>query len=307
VEAAAVARPVGAARPSLFARLFGRGRRAGADVGTPLAPSYAELQAAVGGAPAGVPPLDQLTIRQWLWGPGFAIPGDAAHALGLVKPFGLDPAMSMLDAAAGLGGVARIVAEAFGTYVTGLERDPETAHRGMAMSIAQGLAKRAPISVIDPENLELREGAYDCILARQATYTLTDKERFLRVLILALKPRGQLLMTELVHEGETPELAAWVAQQPIRPQLWTVAQYTDCLSSLGCELRITEETTASHRAQIIGGWANLLRTVDLRALPRAHLVAIVDEAEHWMRTVMALDSGALKTYRFYGLATRGRR
>jgi SAM-dependent methyltransferase len=307
--ASAVGSTVGVARPSLFARLLARVRRRQAEAEPPPVAVAGDAAVSPSAVRAAIPPLDPLTIRQWLWGPGFAIPGNAEHALGLVRPFGLDPSMSMLDVAACLGGPARAVAEAFSTYVTGLERDPEIARRGMEMSVAQGMAKRAPISAYDPEALELRHGSYDCILGRQATYTLVDKERFLRVLILALKQRGQLLLTDLVADpahSDDPALAAWAAGQPIAPRLWTVGQYTDCLTSLGFDLRITEDTTHVYHAQIVSGWAHLLRSVDLRRLPRPHLIAVVDEAEHWMRTVQALDRGALKTYRFYGLAARGR-
>src|SRR5215469_13451931 len=59
--------------------------------------------------------LTRLTIAQWLWGDGFVMPGDADFVLELVKPFGLTPAMSMLDLSAGLGGPARAIAQAFGT------------------------------------------------------------------------------------------------------------------------------------------------------------------------------------------------
>jgi hypothetical protein len=40
-------------------------------------------------------------------------------------------------------------------------------------------------------------------------------------------------------------------------------------------------------------------------LPKQHLLAIVDEAERWVRTIAALDGGALRAYRFYALAGSG--
>jgi SAM-dependent methyltransferase len=281
---------------------------------TPIEPTPRKQPAPGKPAPARpvvppVPPIDRFDVRQWLWGPGFVIPGDADHVLGLVKPFGLNPAMSVLDVAARLGGPARAIAEAFGTYVTGLERDPELARRGMEMSVASGMSKRAAISAINPETYELRQGLYDCVLGRQATYAVDDKERFLRVLMQGLKPRGQLLLTELVIDrdaGGDEELAEWMAQQTARPSLWSVAQYTDCLASLGFEIRISEDMTASYRSEILRGWQSLLKRVNLRRLPRSHLHTVVDEAERWMRTILALDAGVLRVYRLYALAVRQR-
>ena len=297
-----------AERPSLLARVLSRLR------GHPGAPPPSDIDiktdraSAAPAAPAPsdpVAPLDPLTIRQWLWGPGFHIPGNRDYVLNLVKPFAANAAMSMLDVAAGLGGPARAVAEAFDTYVTGLERDPELARRGMEMSVAAGKHKHAPVSAMDPESFELKPGTFDGIIGRGATYMVQDKERFLRVLMLGLKPRGQLLLTDYVLEpslAQRPELALWSPLQPYPPTLWTLRQYTDCLRSLGFDIRITEDITDDLKAQIVIGWDNLLQTVDLKALPRAHKRAVVDEAERWVKTIMTLNSGALKAYRLFALA-----
>src|ERR1051326_1723318 len=86
-------------------------------------------------------PLDGLTLAQWLWGAGCHTPGDEDHILDLVKPFALNPAMSMLYLGAGLGGGARAIATKFATYVTALERDATLARRGMEMSTLQGMQK----------------------------------------------------------------------------------------------------------------------------------------------------------------------
>jgi hypothetical protein len=208
-----------------------------------------------------------------------------------------------------MGGAARAISEAFGTYITGLERDPDLARRGMEMSIAAGMQRHAPVSAIDPETFELRTGAFDCILARGATYTVQDKERFMRVLILGLKQRGQLLMTDYVLDparAERPELALWTALQPYPPSPWTLQQYTDCFKSLGFDVRITEDITHDLKLQIVLGWDHLVQTVDIKALPRPHKLQIVNEAERWVKTIMALDAGVVKAYRFYALAGSAR-
>ncbi len=293
-----------AARPSLLARIIARLRGEGEAQPPAVEP---QLHPHVAGTP--VAPLDPLVVRQWLWGPGFHLPGNAEYVLKLVKPFAANPAMSMLDVAAGLGGPARAIAEAFGTYVTGLERDAELARRGMEMSIVAGKQRHAPISVIDPETFELRTSAFDCVIGRGATYMVQDKERFMRVLILGLKQRGQLLLTDYVIEpklAQRPELAMWAALQPHPPSLWTLQQYTDCFKSLGFDVRITEDITHDLKLQIVLGWDNLVQTVDIKALPKSHKLQIVGEAERWVKTIVTLDSGAVKAYRFYALAGSAR-
>ncbi|MBV9523290.1 MAG: methyltransferase domain-containing protein [Alphaproteobacteria bacterium] len=248
-----------------------------------------------------------MTVAQWLWGDGFVMPGDAEFVLELVKPFGLTPAMSMLDLSAGLGGSARAITQAFGTYVTGLERSVERAKRGMEMSKAADLGKRAAIAHYDPESVELRANGFDCILGRGATYNVIEKERLLRVLYGGLKARGELLLHEFTLDpatGERPELAAWAAREHYPPQLWTIDQYTDCLASLGFDIRVIEDVTGLYRNMIIAGWAQLLREVDLRAMARKHRLTIIDEAELWVHRIGALQCGALRVYKIHALVNK---
>lgn len=250
------------------------------------------------------PPLDAATLAQWLWGAGFHVPGGEEHMLGLVKPFALNPAMSMLYVGAGLGGGARAIASKYSTYVTALEADAALVRLGVEMSTLQGLQKRAPVTIYDPATLELRSHSFDCILARQCTYTLEDKARFLKVLVAALKPHGHLLITDYVAApGTGGALAGWQRQQPRPPHLWTAQQYKDCITRLGLDSRVAEDTTAKVRQLILGGWAQMIATIDLPNLPKPHLLTIVDEAERWVRTLAAMDAGALRIYRFYALAS----
>jgi cyclopropane fatty-acyl-phospholipid synthase-like methyltransferase len=276
----------------------------------PKAPPGPHHESADKGESAGgvvIAPLSRMTVGQWLWGDGFIMPGDAAYVLELVKPFGLTPAMSALDLSAGLGGPARVIAQAFGTYVTGLERSPERAKRGMEMSTAANLAKRATIIHYDPESLELRANSFDCVIARGSTYNVVEKERLLRVVHQGMKQRSQLVLNEFVIDpaiGERPELAAWMACETHPPVLWTVRQYTDCLTSLGFDIRVAEDITIVYRSLIVAGWARLLNEVDLKALAKQHRLTVIDEAELWMRRIAALECGALKVFRIYALLNK---
>jgi cyclopropane fatty-acyl-phospholipid synthase-like methyltransferase len=257
-------------------------------------------------APA-VAPLSRLTVAQWLWGDGFVSPGDAEYVLDFVKPLGLSPAASLLDLSAGLGGPARVIAQAFGTYVTGLERSPERAKRGMEMSAAANLGKKATVAAYDPETLELRANSFDCIIGRGATYNVVEKERLFRVAHHGLKQRGQLLFNEFMMDptaGERPELAAWKAKESYPPRLWTLDQYTDCLSSLGFDIRITTDLTGAYRSMITTRWARMLEEIDLKAMAKQHRLTVIDEAELWVRRIGAIENGGLRVYRVYALLNK---
>lgn len=260
------------------------------------APSTREATAAA----ATVAP-DPLAIRQRLYGRGYIIPGDAAWMLSLVEPFHLGASSAMLDLAAGLGGPARAIAQAFHARVTGIERDYDRARQGNAVSSALGASHLLRIKACDPETLELGDAKFDCALGREASYTVAAKERFLRVVVQALRPRGQIVLTDFVLDrgaGERPELDAWQSRLVLRPSLWTAAQYADCFKSVGYGLRRAEDISALYRRQIVAGWMGYLRAGEIRGQPTAQVEAVLAEAEACFRTVAALESGALKYYRF---------
>lgn len=257
--------------------------------------------------PAEPPPLDRLTVMEWLWGKGYVLPGGEAFVLDLVKPSGLGPSMSLLDLSAGLGGPARTIAKSFHTYVTGMERDYQLAQAGQRMSVAAGMERRAEIIHYNPEDLELRKHRFDAILGRLVTFALRDKERFLRVLSEALKPGGKLMLTDFVVEPGRlldPALLAWAEHEPIPPVLWTLQQYEDCLAGLGFDVRIAEDRTDAYCQMIVSAWSQMIQERDLRSLPRHDLGVVVDEAEFWANRVAALERGGLRFMRLFALAPR---
>ena len=265
---------------------------------------------AAGQPPRGAAALeapDAATVRQWLWGPGYVIPGDAQHVLALVRPFGLTPSMTMLDVAAGMGGPARAVAEATGATVAGLERDADLARQGMALSLSLRMHRRAPVGVFDPEGFDLPHAHYDCALGREATYAVRDKERFLRVLMQGLKPQGAIVLTEFVlgRSADRRRLAAWAPLPAYPPYLWTLDRYEDCLRSLGFEPFIMSDMSSAYRGMVIAGWTRLTQLPELHGLPRGHFVPIIDEAERAMRTIEALDAGLLRMVHIAAVGRRG--
>ena len=248
---------------------------------------------------------DPLAIRQRLYGRGYVIPGDAAWLLSLVEPFQLGASSAMVDLAAGLGGPARAIAQAFHTRVTGVERDYDRARQGNAMSSALGASHLVRIKACDPETLELGSARYDCALGREASYAVVDKERFLRVVAQSLRSRGQIVLTDFALDrsaGERPEFDAWHSKLARRPSLWTAAQYADCFKSVGYGLRRAEDISALYRRQIVAAWIGYLRAGEIRGQPAAQVETVLAEAEACFRTVAALESGALKYYRFEAIA-----
>lgn len=254
-------------------------------------------------------PVDRIALSQKIWGPGFLVPGGIDYVMTMVKPFGVNPAMSLLDLTAGLGGPSRHVSQFFDVYITAMERAPEIAKRGHPMSIDAGLGKKVPISAYDPETVELKAHAFDCAYAEYLTVSIVAKERLLREVNKALKARGQFSFVDFVlADGGDPADSRLDALRQIErftPVPWSVKQYTDCLSSCGFDVRISEDHTELFIKHVNQGWSQFVENYDVKLMTRGNQRAIAEEGDLWMTRVAALQSGLLRVYRFYTVSTYG--
>jgi SAM-dependent methyltransferase len=250
------------------------------------------------------PPPDPLTVRQWIYGPGCVIPGDHEYLVDLVKVFGLGPEMTMLELGSGMGGSAAVIAQGFNTYIEGLESNPGLIHAASTFLPTQKSAKRVRLTQYDPEKFELRSGFYYRILAREATYCVADKQRVFAMASQGLRRLGHIIVTDFVRDDSVapgPEFAGWAAMQPDKPQLWTARQYIECLQSLGFDVQATSDATNDYRKLILRSWRHALERPELKQLRGRRARPLIDEAERAIRTLAALESGALKFHYIFAL------
>lgn len=247
----------------------------------------------------------RVLLAQMLWGEGFSLPGGPEEACKLAKPFALDPAMTVMELGAGLGGGARAIVEQFGVWVSGYEPDRELAEAGMQLSTQAGLGKKAEIGLCRPDEFEIRAGTIDCVLCRELLHKLRDKDRLLRTLEQALKANGQLVLTDFMltdsARAGSPAVAAWLQASGNGHGLWTLDQYTMALGAQKMEVRVTEDCTAAYRAMVLNAWASLTANITGATLAPELSQCLVDELERWMRLVAAIDSGDVKLVRIYAL------
>lgn len=246
----------------------------------------------------------RIDIAELVWGSGFHIPGGEDHIPALLKPFGLDESMTVVDLGAGLGGATRLMARASNAWITGLEEDPVLAEAGMARSLKAGLEKRAPILPADFEAIELDKRC-DAIFSKEAFFRVRRKDELFEAIQRGIKPRGQLLFTDYVlkHSASTGDaIAHWRDNEERDVHPWTVAQTVDRLKRCRFDIRITEDLTAVHRAQVVGAWERATAIVagKHRADEQTQKM-IIREAELWMRRIAALDTGDLRVFRFFAL------
>ncbi|MGP1396745.1 MAG: class I SAM-dependent methyltransferase [Inquilinaceae bacterium] len=257
-------------------------------------------------ADEGPPPLWEATridILEKVWGEGFHTPADENHIATLIKPFGLNESMSVLELGSGLGGLARQITKSTGAYVTGLEADPELAAAGMERSHKAGLDKRAPISEYDPEHLAT-DKRFDAILAKEAFFTIRDKGQILDGIVNSLKPGGQFAFTDYVlkHSASTGQtIDEWRQSEVPKVHPWTIAQTQEALAERTFDIRISEDLSDVHRTLILAAWDRMTAELPSLHATEQSKEKLMAEGEIWLRRVAALDSGDLRLYRFYAL------
>ena len=245
-----------------------------------------------------------LEVLQSIWGPGMIGPSPPEFIRHLVKPLGLNPAMSVLDVGCGLGGSTRVMAETFGAWISGLESEAQLVSAGMAMSEAAGMDKKAPIAIFDPDVCEPKARTYDCVVSFGYLYRVKDKLRLIEALDIALKNGGQMLMTDFVltKAGAMDDpVQAWLEGEPEEVEPWSVAQYSRALTERGLEVRITEDISETVRKRVVGSWADHMAKVGQEAGDPRTAETLVREVELWTRRVKALQEGNLRVYRIYAL------
>ena len=246
----------------------------------------------------------RLKLVQDLWDEGFSSPGGAEYILNMVKFFGLNPAMSVLDLGAGLGGATRTMSERFGVWVTGLEADENLAEAGMALSTKAGLAKKAPISHFDPKSFTYKPKSIDCVFSKEFLFTVEDKPAFLREVENLMKPRGQFLFTDYVLNmsgQDSMALEKWRDYEPNEPHAWTAQDYKQALVDLHLEVRVMEDISRDFNKLVTHAWANFIRRLEGQGVTPEDTPSLVDELELWTRRIQALESGDLRVFRFHAL------
>lgn len=246
----------------------------------------------------------RLRLVQQVWGEGFSSPGRENHILNMVKFFGLDPAMSVLDLGAGLGAATRIMSDKFGVWVTGFEADEQLAEAGMALSTKAGMAKKAPVQSFDPALFSHKQTSIDCVFSKEFLYTVKDKVAFLKAIENLLKSRGQLLLTDYVLAKphlRSSAIDKWAAHEHRDLHLWSTEDYKEALANLHLDIRVTEDITASHYKMVTQAWADYMMTAKKSGIDDEIAPALVDELELWTRRMQAIDSGDLSVCRIHVL------
>jgi cyclopropane fatty-acyl-phospholipid synthase-like methyltransferase len=209
--------------------------------------------------------------------------------------------MTVIELGAGLGGLARVVASETGAYVTAFEADATLAKAGMELSTKHGLSKKAAIKHAPSTSVEVRPKSVDAVLAKEAFFTIEDKPALFGAIRKALKPGGQLMLSDFMLAGDAsgPAITAWAEKEPLTPFLWSIPAMRASLEELGLVVSIVEDVTAEYRAAAIGAFANLAERINSGEIGERMCPWAICEGELWSRRLALLASGEVKMVRLY--------
>ncbi|MBP7251962.1 MAG: class I SAM-dependent methyltransferase [Alphaproteobacteria bacterium] len=245
--------------------------------------------------------LNIIALLNVLWGEGWHLPlGDHMTTV-MVRAFGLDSSMGVLDLTAGLGGAARKIAAEYNTYVTGLEDNSELVMASAAFHARHNPGKRATLAAYDP-GLFKAEKRYDGIIARELFFRIKNKKDFAAQVAASLKPQGQMSWTDLVVTDGTPPTAleAWCTHEGPQCNPMLLSDVPKLWSIHGLEVRVSEDRTGHYADAITLGLGKLMQSLQGENLSPESRRMVLHEVDRWAQRMVAFSAG-LRFYRFHAL------
>ena len=239
-----------------------------------------------------------IAVNEIIWGEGFMSPGGTAAVRAIVAGLDLE-GLTVLDIGCGIGGVDRLLADAFGCRVIGLDIEPLLIEVGRARMAAAGLAGRVDLRLVEPGPLPLGDAVVDVVFGKDSWLLIEDKPVFFSEVFRVLRPGGALRASEWMGDGRPPsaELRAYFALRGITYDLTTASAYRDMLGAagfVGVEATDTSDAyqaDSRHEHDRMQGPLRAAMIDAMGAEKQAHFVAM------WAAMTRVLDTGELRTGR----------
>jgi cyclopropane fatty-acyl-phospholipid synthase-like methyltransferase len=247
----------------------------------------------------------RLKVTDMLWGDGYLIPGGEVELLRLARPLGLSAAASLLLIGAGAGGAVCSLVNGLGVWAAGFEADANLVEYAAERLVAAKLGKRARVDIWNPADPSFARHYYHHALALEPILGCLP-ETVLAAISNAMKPGGQLMMTELVADAPLNPNEALVAQwarlerrDPLAvPSEITI---TRVLGRQGYDVRIVEDISQRFMHQTIMGWRRMVRSLQDSKPSRQQAKLIVQEAEVWLVRLRLFREGRLRLVRWHAI------
>ena len=273
------------------------GKEAPAEDQRPLPGPAHQLQPRWGGA--------RVAAVEALWGAGFTSPGGAPETLRLAHPLGLSNKATLLLLGGGLGGPAETIAASCVAFVDSMEADPELATIAEHRRCRHAAARKITVATWNRDNPAFRSRSahhalsLECLRGAKLAPVLDS-------LAAALRPRGQIVLTELVAETPAPstdrEFAAWCRLENRGPEMPRVNAVTAELTRHHFDVRVVEDVSDRHVSATLAGWRAAVKTMAAGPRPEPAMAGIfVTEAELWLLRVRLMRRFGFRLLRWHAI------
>lgn len=240
----------------------------------------------------------RVLVCEAIWGYGLILPGGVEVPLAWLKPLGLNSKMTLLHIGAGLGGVSRAIAKAFGVWVTAIEDEPAFVEGAMELSTMAGLGKKAPIKLFQPSRPELSAfGKFNAVFAQECLWRMPRRAALLQEIHDVTRKRGHLVLADYFRGKKDAAYAAWQGAERPPEDLLPLGEVRSQLSELGYDVRVAENVTTAHAAQIEHALAGYCQKLRPDAMDKIMAGAVLSELERWNRRLVACRAGGLEICR----------
>jgi ubiquinone/menaquinone biosynthesis C-methylase UbiE len=264
------------------------------------------------GAKGDALPVDEASLIRALedvWGKGFLAPGGGELPVDLVKPLGLNAAVSLLEIGAGLGGGSCAIAAKFETYVSAFEINSKHCKAATELAIQRDLDKQAVFQAYHPNEIskmKLRADYFHAALVHDQIYRFEKKGGLVAELARTVKPRGQIIIADLFAGADPLESAAqnWVVNSPDPVYLCTPEEIKESLAQNHLAVKIFKDDSEMYASLILKAWSEGVRRIDAMPMHPQVTAYLLQNAEHWARLLTALKTGDVRYLRILAVKER---
>ena len=250
-------------------------------------------------------PAPRIAAVEALWGAGFIMPGGGPETLRLAKPLGLSSSVTLMLVGGGLGGPAAAICTGFGAWVSSYEADPQLVAVAAARRPALDPRGRITVDVLDRSAPRFRSRSANSAMSLEALRGYKPGP-LLESIAGALRPQGQIVLTELVSDvppsEKDREFAAWCRLENRLPELPRSDELTKTLQRLRFDVRVVEDMSDRHITQTLGGWRDAVKAMAEGPRPAAQTAAaFVTEAELWLLRIRLMRRLGVRLMRWHAI------
>ncbi|MEO0963200.1 MAG: hypothetical protein AAFY01_12345, partial [Pseudomonadota bacterium] len=234
-------------------------------------------------------------IRARIWGDDFALPGGDTVILNMAKVADMKTGDHAADILPGCLGPGRALSETFQTPVTCFFPPSEIEHYASAQQAG------FDISVLDLDDPDFGIRGFDKLFCREVLCFVPGRETFLSKAGAGLRGGGHFVFNDVVtmnNAEENPAVKAWRAAEPVKPILYSMAEYTQHLTAARLETKSTANVSKSYVSLVEADWRRLMESLEADPLPPEGVDALMEEGRRWQARIAALKTGQVAVVRF---------